>query len=600
MRRSKLAEFHFLNPYQSSSPDTLVRANSPARGSKNILWLGNRLTAFRGLDLLSGKTGSRIMMPASNAYAGLGQYSDSANIRGSVLRVLNALFFIGNGLLSYDGASLSTNATSILQIKLLTSGVWSPTSYQAGLPQASAPTLAVRSSIGVGFTGRVKAGSYSAKAFLIRNATGGKGIASVQSNLVIVQDTEIIGKTLRVTFPAIGSSGADYWGLCLTPRNFGSTGPHFLYRKIAESSLTTIDGVPRSVEIEFTDGDLVGQDLAPIYSYPPPNAVFAAALGDCLLVDGAVGDTVTGVSSSDPGATAAQSLPQFPEEFPPDWRMYPPEPPTALIRGGDDYYYRFGKNTMGVFTYVGGTPPIYYQTMWSQAGISYPHNACVGEGGRIYAKTGRRGLVRVGADGQPESDWADDIARDIEDYLDEETVLGWDENSQTFCVMNNETIHPLQINKGWGAPCDVSEFVSGRILSAVPNGGSLYIAALNAGGSTIDLFEYNPHNAELPVLIEVKSDWHYAEAESEYLRLIDILTRFDNTANDVTVELFIDENDTTPVATWTITPDKTSRLPPIRFGQKAESFSVKVKHLTAGLDSCIEKITVSGVMKHIV
>jgi len=590
MERQVLAEFNFTDGFDSSSRLTRNQPSQLARGSENILWRGGRLSAFNGLgDSLSPLVGARYLTNASDSFAGLGSYANS-NVKGSVLKILNGLFAIGNGAVYYAGSPLSFNATSTLQIKLLTSGVWSAATYQAGLPQAAPPTLAARDSIGVDLTGKNKSGSYSAKAFLIRDATGAKGIASEMSNIVVIDSEN--GKTLRATFGPIGSSGATHHGLAVSPRNYGSSGPHLVLFKIAESELTTIDGVPRSYEIEWTDGDLVGKDLAPIASYPPPAAMFAGVLGDTLFVDGAVGDTATGVTAGAPGSTIAQSLPLFVEEFPPDWRLYPPEAPTALVRGGDDFYYRFGRNSLGIISYVGGTPPLHFQLLWSNVGINYPHNACVGAGGMLFAKTGKRGLVQVGAGGQPDSSWSEPYAEIIESWTDAETVLGWDEDSQTVCAMNGTTILPYHINNGAGAPCDVSDKTNGRIVSAVTHEGKLYIAALNDAGSTIDLFKYDQGEGSL---MKVRSDWHYAQAESEYLRLIDVLSRLDNTDNPVTVELFINENEETPFRTWEIEPSKTTRLVPIKLGKKVESFSVGVSQLTAGGDSAFERIVVSGV-----
>ena len=598
MERTELARFELVGQFDASSPLSKANPSKLALGSENILWRGGRLESFNGLgDSLSPLVGSRYLTNASDSYGGLGSFANST-VKGSVLKILNGLFAIGNGAVYYAGESLSFNAVSTLQIKLLVSGAWSGTTYQAGLPQASAPTLAIRDEVGTGLTGRNKAGSYSAKAFLVRDATGAKGLASEMSNIVVIEDSTATGngKTLRITFPPIGSSGADYWGVAVTARNFGSTGPHFVNFKIAESSLTTIDGVPRSYEIEWTDGDLVRKDLAPIASYPPPAGMFAGVLGDCLFIDGCVGDTVSGVSAGSPGSTIAISLPLFVEEFPPDWRLYPPEAPTALIRGGDDFYYRFGKNSLGVVSYVGGSPPLYFQLLWSNVGISYPHNACVGNGGMLFAKTGKRGLVKLGAGALPDSVWSEPIAPLIADVPDSEFVSGWDEDSQTYCAMFGSTIIPYQINNGWGSPLDVSDKVNGRIVSAVTHEGRLHIAALNDDTSSIDLFKYDEGNGSL---MTIRTDWHYAEAESEYLRLIDVLMRLDNTENSVTVELFVNENNTTPFRIWVIPPTKATRLRPIKLGMKVESYQIGISHLTEGNGAGIERIVVSGIPSHI-
>jgi hypothetical protein len=163
-------------------------------------------------------------------------------------------------------------------------------------------------------------------------------------------------------------------------------------QEVADSALTTIDSVPRSVEIEWVDGDLVDKPLAPVESSPPPACIFAGALGNSVFVDGCYGDTVSGTSASAPGTVIACSLALRPEEFPLDWLAFPPDAPTCLLKGGDGFYYRFGANSLGVISYTGGEPAITYQLYWGSTGVSYPHNAVVDGGGRLYAKTGTKGL----------------------------------------------------------------------------------------------------------------------------------------------------------------------------------------------------------------
>jgi hypothetical protein len=599
MQRRLLAEFMPLE-YESSGIESVERPGIMAAGSRNVLITGvGKPSTFKGMTLQGGLIGSRYMTQAGDSYAGLGAFGDSANPKGSVVRVMAGLFFAGTGALYYNGASLSATASSILQLKLLASGAFG-TTYQAGLSQPSAPTIATRTTLGVGMSGKLKAGTYSLKIYKIRSATGARSNASVASNTAISVESNNIGQSLRVTFPAADSNGGDRWGICVTPRNFGSTGPYFLLQEVAESALTTIDSVARSYEIEWADGDLFGKPLAPVESSPPPACVFVGALGSSVFVDGCYGDTVSGASAAAPGTVIACSLPLRPEEFPLDWLAFPPDAPTALLRGGDGFYYRFGKNSLGVISYTGGEPPISYQLYWGSTGISYPHNAVVAEGGRLYAKTGTKSLVRIGDRGEPETLWATPIVDEIEGLNDADIVLGWDENNTTVCVMHNLTVWPFNSTLGkWGSPLDLTGLVTGKVLSAVTHLGALYISCLDTSGSTIKLYKFNAGSGSV---MEVYTDWHHAEAESDYIKHIEVKMRSDTT-NQVTLKVFKNEDRTTPVLNITRTPEAGApiRLPAFRgLLPDMRSFCVYLKQTSGGGDAGFEKITVQGYSKAVV
>lgn len=570
-----------------------------AEGSKNVLITGSgKPETFKGMELQSGKVGTRFSCNAGESYAGLGAYGDASG-KGSVARVMAGLFFCGTGALYYDGASLSATASSILQLKLLTSGSFG-TTYQAGLSQPSAPTIATRTSLGSGMTGKLKAGTYTVKVYKIRTATGCRSNASPASNAVIAVESNNIGQSLRVTFPSADSNGGDRWGICVTPRNFGTTGPYFLLQEVADSALTTVDSVARSYEIEWTDGDLVGKPLAPVESSPPPACIFAGALGNSLFVDGCYGDTVDGATAAAPGTVIACSLPLRPEEFPSDWLAFPPDAPTCLLRGGDGFYYRFGKNSLGVISYTGGEPPISYQLYWGTTGVSYAHNAVVAEGGRLYAKTGSKGLVRIGENGQPDTLWATPILDDIGSWSDSATVLGWDENNQTVCVMNGLTVLPFNSTLGkWGAPLDLTSQVTGNIVSAVTHLGSLFISCLDVSNTTIKVYKFNSGTGSIA---EVYTDWHWSEEETDCIRQIDVKMRSDTT-NTVTLKVFRNESTASPILNTTITPTSGSPISlPVWRGSLPDlrSFCIYLKQTSAGGDAGFETITVRGSSKGVV
>lgn len=589
--------------YDSSRTSTEADHRRLSGGSANQIISGNgKAQAFKGLTVIPALQGSLYLTNAGEGYAGLGSFGDT-DVKGSVFRILSALFFVGNGALRFNGTSLSASASSILQIKLLSGGVYTGTTYQAGLSQPTAPTLATRTSLGAGFTGRLKNGTYSAKIAKIRVATGVKSLASLQSNTIVATETSGIGRSARITFPAIGANGADRWAIYVSARNFGSTGPHYFLREVNEADLTTVDGVARSIEAEWTDGDLVGGELAPIDSFVAPAAMFGGVLGDSAFLDGCYGDVAGGVTAGAPGSTIVMSLPLRPEEFPPDWAIYPPEPPTCLLRGGDGFYYRFGKSSMGVISYVGGgdgQPPLAFQLMWATTGITYAHNAVVGTGGRLYAKCGKN-LVRIGADGEPETAWAAPVSDQVAGWDDQYTVLGWDNNSHTLVAMNQESLlcYNEQLD-AWGAPIDMSATLNGNISAAVTQANNLIIAARDTVASDIKLYQYNVGSGSL---MASKTDWHYSNSETDTLRQIDITMRADTVANNVTVDVYANEDDTTPVLTQTLTVRKTGtvKLSPVRVMiPNLQSFAVKVSQQTIGGDAGFERVSAEGFSRRIV
>jgi hypothetical protein len=243
-----LSRFGFLGGYDGSAPDlnTPSGANHLAYGSKNWLYLGSgRLTGYKGPAIINGVTGGRAMFQAAESYASLGEYN-AAGI-GSVYKVLVALFFVGSGLVKYAGTSLGVSASSVLSFRLLASGVYGGTTYQAGLAQPTAPDVGTQTASG-GFSGTMPQGSVSAVIWRIRASTGAPSIHSEPSAVVIVTT----GNTVRVTFPAADSNGQDRWGVGVSRIGFGASGPYYLLQEVTEAAVAagTVDSIPRSIEFD--------------------------------------------------------------------------------------------------------------------------------------------------------------------------------------------------------------------------------------------------------------------------------------------------------------------------------------------------------------
>ncbi len=592
--QQKLATYTF-DRYISSIARFTGVLSYLAKGTRNLLCLGSgKCTAYKGPVLQSGVNGSKQLMNAADGYAGLGDFN-TAGV-GSVFRVLAALFFIGAGLVRYNGLSLSASASSTLQILLLSGGTFSNGPWQAGLAQSSAPTIGVRTTPGAGFTGKVR-GSVSVVVWRIRSSTGAKSIKSPPSEVVVADN-----QSIRVSVPSLDSNGQGRWGYGVTQAGFGFSGPHYKLGEIADSALTTIDGITRSFEIEWVDAQLIDQPLAPIEDFPPPAAVFGGALNDVTFVDGAYGDISSGVSAGAPGSTIAVSSPLHPESFPGDNLLFPPEPPVNVLRGGDGYYYRLGKNSMCVITYTGGTPPLSLQIVWPNVGISVPHNACVGEDGRLYLWIGKPARV-VARSEEPDTSFGDEVVDDFEGWADDDVVLGWDARRQLMCYFNKTLNKVMPYNTttgGWSSPAFLAGKIIGSVVSAVTEKRDLYFSTNDS--ATLRLYKFDGGTG---MVVEVYTAWQRAAVESDNIFRVLADWRSDNSANDVEMRVLINGDDTlaNAAAIKTITPRvglqslKTQRPRVVN----AKSYAVYLKQTcTGGSDAGPEKIVVMGTQSGVV
>ena len=113
MANRLLALFRFLRGYASTVPEFHNETDYMAKGSENALAVGQgRIEAYKGPAIVNGVNGGKQMFTVGEGYASLGNFNTQG--LGNVFRVLSALFFIGTGLLRFNGLSLSTNASSTL------------------------------------------------------------------------------------------------------------------------------------------------------------------------------------------------------------------------------------------------------------------------------------------------------------------------------------------------------------------------------------------------------------------------------------------------------------------------------------------------------
>lgn len=487
----RLLQHALTGGYQSSANPLDAPPNSVASGSKNLLMLGHgRPQVYKGPGLQGGVNGSRVLFNLPDGgYAGLGD-SSTAGVGSIVGLIARAFAYVGGGPLYLNGVSRAVNASTTPQIILYRSGSYSGSGtgpMAMGLSRPTAPTIAEAPTVNAEMSGTV-----SAVIWFVRSATGGRSRASTASAVLVVD-----GNTVRLTvsgpdLTTASTNGYDRLGIGVSAFGFGLSGPHYELSEIAISSLTTVDGVANSTELSWTTASLAQAELAPTLDFPPPPFVFMAALEDVIAGIGAYGDATSGVSTTSPGTAIVVSLPVFIESFPPDSILFLPEAPTGVLpRASEGFCFIACKNSLHALLYTGGRNPLSLRTVWAQVGFLAPHNMTLGEGGRLYGfSSGKRGIVRIAEDGEPDVKFASRVAEDTRGWTAANVIAGWDGDHQLVVFGHAQTI--LAYNPAadvWCAPLDLSTKVTGNLCACVTVQGGLLLATND--NSTIRLYDFN-------------------------------------------------------------------------------------------------------------
>jgi hypothetical protein len=474
IEKEALKLFKFTNGYFNS--DLLVHPDDClASGSKNLIITGSdSLRVFRGLKDTT-LTGGRTMVQIPTGYASLVDFGGSQG-NGSIAPYVNeSLLIIGgghvyiNGL--YSGIDLTTNGSN-LRIAVKVSGSYGgSTTYLAGMNQPSTPTVGVHTN-----SASTMDGLYSFKIAKVRSATGGASNASLTSAVLDLEP----GESARLTFPTIASSEHDKWAIFVTKAGFGGTGVHYLWKEIADTALSTIDGVARSYEVLLNDSDLL-PTTAYIDNYPPQTGSFAARLENYALVLGCYTNAIQA------------SLRNFPESFHPEYLAFLPKRPTAVLTEQQGAYLYVATETSVHALSVAPAAyenPLILQTVWSDTGIENSHNWCSYKG-VIFAFVSRQGAVAMDAAGNPSAEFAIPVEKEMKGWEVDDTSVFAVPDLNSVVYINNGTIKKAMIfnvqNRKWSAPIYLSDYVNQPVYSGVVVNRRLQISM----GSVFDLYEFD-------------------------------------------------------------------------------------------------------------
>lgn len=508
MQRVPISEHVFDKAFHVPTNIYNAPPGTHADGSRNQIFDGSGFTPWKGLTSLGANTGSRLMRQVGGSYGGLKDYVvGMATIqgRGSFFEdVGRSRWLIGSGQASYEGVDMAgITASTLLQVAIAVNGVYTAgTTYTAGLPQPSAPDIGIPVSIGLGYAGNIN-GPISVQIARARLATGARSRASTTSAVVSPAN-----QTVRVTYP-LASAGQDSWPTFFTQSGFGGVG--LAYRLAYQGSLDipesvvaagVVDGIARTLEFDYKDGDLI-PELAYIDDYVPPAGTHAVRLKNVMCVLGCYGDSTAAVSSTNPGTCAAISLPNFYESFKPRYLNYFPEQIVdVMARPTDEYAYVGHADCVTAMQYVGvrDGPATSVTMVWPDVGIKHPCNWTQVHG-LLYVMSATGGPVRMRSDGSVDYDFALPVKKFMAGWTQDNTAVGWQPNSLSVVFFNKTLGIGLSFSlrgEGWSDPCyfgDVS--ISGGVLSCTNTVGRLIVTVDT--GSTHVAYAWNEGATSMPI-----------------------------------------------------------------------------------------------------
>lgn len=513
-------------------------------GSENAMITGaGRVRAFRGVDAVAGKIGSRMLFNVDRSFAGLGD--PDTNGSGSVFGVRELLAYIGNGQVNFNGAAIAgAVASSTLSFIKRTGSIYEtgPDTgpFQAGHAQPSAPTIYAKDNPSAGH--KQMSGTVVVYCWRVSSITGQISLASLASNELTLNGQDVI-----VQLPDADTNGQTHWGIGVVKIGFGDLGvgyqlPTSAGGEVAEVDLTTIDTITRATEISWSNGDLFGADLIPDRAFPPPAGEFAGGINDVLWLDS--------------GGIIFVGDPNFIGSFPPKNAIFAPEPAVRYLAAQKGATVRFGRTRIGVLYYVGGSPALEYQTVVENQGILYPQNAFLGYQGRICAWLGKPTVLNLGAQGfEPDFDYAAKVMPDFAgwgaDQTEERPIVGvYDGLGQYECWILGKMVMSRHAPTGkWNSPVDLTGIVSGDVVDGVTVnlsgvGHAAYIACFN-GIDPLTLYQFDAGTGS--VMKVQTSDISRMNFGCD-LTTIMIEGRVDNLDNVVRVQVVKDYDDDNPTA----------------------------------------------------
>jgi hypothetical protein len=252
-----------------------------------------------------------------------------------------------------------------------------------------------------------------------------------------------------------------------------------------------VGGVGRSIEISWSNGALLEQDLAPDRAFPPPAFRFAGVINDVLFGEGEDGI----IYVSEPGYIGS---------FPRSSAIFATGAGVLYLRAGSQVTIRFETNAIGAMYYVGGLRPLEYQTVIENQGIKYAQNAGLGFKARVLAWLGQPTVIDDGTL-EPDPAYAKDVISEFAGWTAAQTaampiVQAYDPKGKYECWCFQKKIMAKYVPTGeWCAPENLGDRVTGNIVERITTAHVLLLVCEDGAG--LKLYEYDAGTGSVMVVV---------------------------------------------------------------------------------------------------
>lgn len=270
-----------------------------------------------------------------------------------------------------------------------------------------------------------------------------------------------------------------------------------------------VDGVGRSLEFNWLDGDLIPIE-ASFDDYPPPAATHALRLNTVMTLPGCFADSTTDPTSTNPGTCIAISKENNYESYVPTSLLYLSEQVVdVLARPLDDYGYIGCQNSISAIQYVGNRgdelPPCTITTILPDIGVQYPHNWCHFRG-QLLIYTAQGSLILMDDTGSFDTTFANPVSKILKSFTTQNTTVGYDPPNDSIVVMNGKTILTYSIQARQWRQIWLPDFgITGTAVSCVAAKRKLYFTLTNAGANTAYAYDTGDNLAPLSFVVNYQN-----------------------------------------------------------------------------------------------
>jgi hypothetical protein len=262
-----------------------------------------------------------------------------------------------------------------------------------------------------------------------------------------------------------------------------------------------VDGISRSLEFNFQDGDLIPIE-ASFDDYPPPAGTNGIRLNTVMNIVGCFSDSSTDPTTTSPGTCIAVSKENNYESYVPTSLLYLPEQVVDVqSRPIDDYGFVGCQNSISAIQYVGNRgddlPSCTLTTILPDIGIQYPYNWCHFRG-QLLIYTAQGNLLLMDENGSFDTSFAKPVSKLLRSFTTQATSVGYDPTTDSIIVLNNKTLLVYSLQAGIWRQIWLPDFgIVGTTLSAIGAKRQMYFTVTN--GSTNTAYSYDTASVTAPL-----------------------------------------------------------------------------------------------------